>query len=361
MITGNKGEWSEIYVLFRLLADGKIYAADSELNKLENIYFPIIKIIREETAGVLNEYFTGETISIYINNEKVKELPASRFAAEADSLFKEMINKKTRRSFEVKDSESFMEEISCYKLAAPSTDKSDITMEIVDINTGYSPVVGFSIKSEIGHYATLLNAGKTTNFIFAIDHGYPDLAKQTNEITKSSGNRKCVDVKGRLKNILEKEGVLKYSDMENQTFKNNLVLIDSNMDKILAQTILYFYRDGIFTCSELVERLEKENPMNYGNVNAYRYKFKKFLTAVALGMKPATVWDGMDEASGGYIIVTKEGNVLAYHIYNRNDFEEYLLQNTKYETASTTRHDFGKIYTEFGVDFIKLNLQVRFK
>ncbi|MDU4854253.1 MAG: HpaII family restriction endonuclease, partial [Clostridioides difficile] len=38
MISGNKGEWSEIYVLFKLLADGKIYAADSELNKLHDIY-----------------------------------------------------------------------------------------------------------------------------------------------------------------------------------------------------------------------------------------------------------------------------------------------------------------------------------
>lgn len=26
-----------------------------------------------------------------------------------------------------------------------------------------------------------------------------------------------------------------------------------------------------------------------------------------------------------YIVVTREGNVLAYHIYNRNYFEEYLL------------------------------------
>lgn len=361
MITGNKGEWSEIYVLFRLLADGKIYAADSELNKLENIYFPIIKIIREETAGDLNEYFTGETISIYINNEKVKELPASRFAAEADSLFKEMINKKTKRSFEVKDSESFMEEIFCYKLAAPSTDKSDITMEIVDINTGYSPLVGFSIKSEIGHYATLLNAGKTTNFIFKVDPTYSSLAKETNEITKIVANKERSDIKGRLNYIQESGGVLKYVKMVNQTFKNNLELIDSNMDKIIAETILYFYRDGISDCDELVKKLESKNPMNYGNINAYRYKFKKFLTAVALGMKPATVWDGTDEATGGYIIVTKEGNVLAYHIYNRNYFEEYLLQNTKYETASTTRHDFGKIYTELGVDFIKLNLQVRFK
>ncbi|KXA31684.1 hypothetical protein HMPREF3229_00213 [Peptoniphilus harei] len=78
-------------------------------------------------------------------------------------------------------------------------------------------------------------------------------------------------------------------------------------------------------------------------------------------MKPATIWDGIDEASVGYIIVTKQGDVLAYHIYNRIYFEEYLLNNTKYEIASTLKHDFGKVYSENGEDFIKLNLQIRFR
>lgn len=78
-------------------------------------------------------------------------------------------------------------------------------------------------------------------------------------------------------------------------------------------------------------------------------------------MKLATIWGGIDEASGGYIIVTKQGDVLAYHIYNRNCFEEYLFKDTKYETASTSRHEFGEVYSEDGEDFIKLNLQIRFK
>ena len=78
-------------------------------------------------------------------------------------------------------------------------------------------------------------------------------------------------------------------------------------------------------------------------------------------MKHATFWVVLVEATGGYIVVTRDGNVLAYHIYNRNYFEEYLLKNTKYETASTSRHEFGEVYTDNGEDFIKLNLQVRFK
>lgn len=40
---------------------------------------------------------------------------------------------------------------------------------------------------------------------------------------------------------------------------------------------------------------------------------------------------------------------------------KYLLKNTKYETASTSRHDFGEVYSRNGEDYIKLNLQVRFR
>ena len=175
-----------------------------------------------------------------------------------------------------------------------------------------------------------------------------------------SGGKNHTDFRWLINKIIKENGTLEYRKMNNQIFEDNLVLIDSNMDKIIAETLLYFYKDGISNCKEMVEKLEKENPMNYGNVNAYRYKLKKFLTAIALGMKPTTVWDGLDEATGGYIVVTKEGNVLAYHIYNRNYFEEYLLSNTKYETVSTSRHDFGEVYSENGEDFIKLNVQVRF-
>ncbi|ASY41521.1 hypothetical protein CAV20_05555 [Taylorella equigenitalis] len=45
---------------------------------------------------------------------------------------------------------------------------------------------------------------------------------------------------------------------------------------------------------------------------------------------------------------------------NRNDFEDYLLNNTKFETPSTSRHNFGYVYEELGEQRIKLNLQIRF-
>jgi hypothetical protein len=69
----------------------------------------------------------------------------------------------------------------------------------------------------------------------------------------------------------------------------------------------------------------------------------------------------VDEANGGYIIVASDGEVLAYHIYNRDYFEGYLLKNTKLERGSTSKHGFATIYKEDGKMFINLKLQVRFK
>ena len=51
MKTGNKGEWSEIYTFLKLLADGRLYAADSDLNRIDNIYYPILSILRNQVDG----------------------------------------------------------------------------------------------------------------------------------------------------------------------------------------------------------------------------------------------------------------------------------------------------------------------
>lgn len=85
------------------------------------------------------------------------------------------------------------------------------------------------------------------------------------------------------------------------------------------------------------------------------------MCAVALGMQPTKIWNGLDEANGGYIVVKDDGEILAYHLYDRDNFEKYLLENTKFETGSTSRHKFGEIYTEDGWQFINLILQIRFK
>ena len=128
--------------------------------------------------------------------------------------------------------------------------------------------------------------------------------------------------------------------------------------------VFNFYTTNLTGIKDITEVIESKNPLNFNIANShkfYEYKVKKFLTEVALGMMPAKVWNGLYDATGGYLVVKEDGEILSYHIYNKNKFENYLYHNTKLETASSTRHGFGIIEEEDGEYFIKLNLQIRFK
>lgn len=258
-------------------------------------------------------------------------------------------------SFEVEEIERFANGINVTKIKAPSADTTDITMQIRDIHTSHIRDVGFSIKSEMGNAPTLLNAGNTTNFIYRVN----GLKKEQAEYVNSIETRE--KIKDRIKAIFDMGGEIEYTDMLHQGFKRNLIIIDSNMPQIIGYMLLYYYKEDVKECKKLVGMLGERDPLNYGDTIMYDYKLKKFLCSCALGMKPAKPWDGLDEANGGYIIVKADGEILAYSIYNRNFFEQYLLDNTVMERASTSRHKYMELYEKDGEMFIKLNLQVRFR
>jgi hpaII restriction endonuclease len=74
--------------------------------------------------------------------------------------------KDSKGAFSVESTQNFRDKILCYKLFTPAIDKNDIMVKITDADTVYSPTIGSLIKSELGSYQTLLNAAKTTNFIY---------------------------------------------------------------------------------------------------------------------------------------------------------------------------------------------------
>ncbi|WP_444442197.1 HpaII family restriction endonuclease, partial [Pseudoruminococcus massiliensis] len=169
--------------------------------------------------------------------------------------------------------------------------------------------------------------------------------------------------KNRFEFLYHNNCCLIYNDMANITFKNNLILIDGVLPEITANLLIAYYKDGYSNVVSAIEKITQDNPLGYNLDQGhpfYSYKFKKFLTECALGMLPSKMWNGIVDATGGYIIVKEDGEVLCYHLFNRNEFENYLLKSTRFETASTSRHEFGKIYKENNKYYIKLNLQIRF-
>lgn len=353
----NKGEWSEVYTFLKLLADGRLYAADENLNRINEIYYPILKILKDEPNGQLEFSRNGLIEILDITGNTLLEVPIEIFKEKSYQLLQEIRNA-SERAFDLPDILNFMHSIRISKLTAGAQVKRDITIVVHDIFTGYEPTLGFSIKSKLGGASTLLNAGQTTNFIYHLSK--PLSSVQIDNINNINTSRKIRD---RLAAI-EANGIdLVYQKMQSENFNRNLTMIDTFFPVVIAEILKIFFKGEASRIPDIVKHLKIINPCNYdlsNNHPYYEYKIKNFLTDCALGMTPSSIWTGLYDANGGYIIVKEDGEVLCYHIYNRNAFQEYLYLNTKLEAASTSRHGYGSIYEENGEQFVKLNLQVRF-
>jgi len=123
--------------------------------------------------------------------------------------------------------------------------------------------------------------------------------------------------------------------------------------------------NGTPNIADAVKIVAKNNPFKFSGSNIeafYVHKMKVLLLDAALGMTPSKEWTGKYDANGGYLVVKEDGDIVCYHFYNRNDVEDYLYNNTRFERGSRSRHHFGELYRgDDGEVYIKLNLQIRFK
>lgn len=349
----NKGEWSEVYAFFKLLADGRLYCGDGHLNRYDEKYYPILEIFRNDSPD-RNAYevhsakktilVAGETIHI--------EIPQERFRTEAANLLESI---KKIGGGEYENTLKFMREIDCGSVKAKSTDKADIRIVIHNLATGSKPELGYSIKSKLGGDSTLINPNKdASNFIFKIEGINDAQMRHINSLGR---------FKQKFDYIRDIGGSWCFSEVSGEILKNNLIMLDLGMPRIVAACMEKYYSGQGCEVAVACQKVAQDDPLQINGSERqpmYAYKIKQFLLAFALGMTVSSPWDGTFNANGGYIIVKEDGDVICYHFFDRNDFEEYLFNNAKFDTPSTSRHEFGDVYKEKDGYFIKLNLQIRF-
>lgn len=323
-----------------------------------DLYYPIIDIIREESKRYV--YSPNVKQNVVITDEEGNEMAKismDRFVEESKKLL-DKIKTTNERAFTIRDTQEFMEEVGCTKLKAPSKDKADIHIVIHDLRTGMRPLLGFSIKSQLGNASTLLNAGFPTNITYKISNYDLD----DDEVANINAVKSHVD---RVAAIMAKGCTLEYYDIEHPVFKNNLLFLDSIMPEFIARCLLLDSTSGKTSIRDCVEAIAATNPFKFGGSDVtafYAHKMKVLLLDAALGMTPAKEWTGRYDANGGYLVVRRDGEIVCYHFYNRNDVEDYLFNNTRFERASRERYNFGSLYRgEDNQVYFKLNLQIRFK
>lgn len=286
-LTGNKGEWSEIYTLFKLLGDGVVYAGDQNLNKIQDLFYPIIMILRQEKEGDINYQRKDNDVVIQTpQGEELLRVSASLFLEEAEKLLK--ATHENDGAFAIPQTEAFMNRIYCHSLKAKSSDKTDIRIILHDRRTKMNSELGFSIKSQLGGDSTLLNASKSTNFNFKIE-GAQFSDEEISGINSLNPKRnKVID---RVNAIKAKGGKLVFDRVDNPTFYNNLIMLDDGLPSVIASLLLEQLNSGVSTLKELVNRITEINPLGYDTRQPspfYAYKVKHLLTSAALGMMPAT-------------------------------------------------------------------------
>lgn len=348
----NKGEWSELYALLSIFSNNKVPAADKNLNPTGDEYI-FLQVLRDDTGKRLIYDLEQEGVVLICEKlgQALKTVSTKDLPEKTKSLFQKIKAGDDTATFSIPEAITLMDEFELKKIKAKSGEKSDI-VAIVKDKISSQQELGFSIKSQAGNPSTLLNASKHTNFTYRVTGFHGNIS----EVNKIEGRSKIRD---RLHYVLDNGGSLDFVSIHSQTFSRNLMLIDTVLPKILSEMLLQFYLgngSSIRVLSE-IEGIGSEYGLDKKSVG---FKVKNLLRAVALGMVPSQEWDTYLSTYGGYIVVKNDGALVCYHLYNDDQFKDYLFENTKFETPSSSRHDFGKLYEKDGQLYIDLNIQVRF-
>jgi len=188
-----------------------------------------------------------------------------------------------------------------------------------------------------------------TNFIFKVKGINANLIDEINALDGRS------KIRERISFISESGGSFVFSKCERDTMEYNLKLTDSRMPEFISTLLISSYSGNGRNLSDLIKKTFKECKWSEIEI-----KFKRLLVDVLLGFFAGKEWDG-NYISNGTIVLKSNGTLLGFHIIDLAELKEYLYNTIKFDTPSSTRHRFGKIYKEKdGTLFFKLNLQLRF-
>ena len=351
----NVGEWSEPYVVLKLLGDGEVSVLDKDGTPRPGEFLRIAGIVREVLADILDD---RRVIVERRESEKAPAFVSMVSRVEIKSVADRLLAllKDSQRTFgEVRTVDTFIQRrLGLLQLKQSSDYKKDIEVRVFDSIYGNRPLLyGFSVKSELGHAPTLLNASGSTRLNYVIEHASPD----TIEAFNTDGT-----FRERFEALSSYGAQIVFRDFNSPVFCRNLAVLDDSLPRIVAEMTLAYFKGKGRTVAELADFLKFSNPCGYPKdcLDFYEIKIKRMLRNVALGMVPATPWDDIDDATGGYLIVKDTGDIGAFYIHNRREFDEYLFRSTILETPSRKKHGYGFIEKEGAYSVLRLALQIRF-
>lgn len=363
-----KRELGELYTFFRLLADGKVSLGTAKAQKDETKCWPIALIQREEHDGTRRYYIEKDTLRIvsgtaekdgvFTPSEKEEQfIPREDFGAAAE-LVLHLLKNVPGEEIEISEElEAFLDAVNIFNLEAKTEDRTDFSVAFWHAE---APLTGFSVRCRLSPMNPLLDGGRTANLKLeqsGVKFATPTVNK-VNALPESP-----TEVAERMMMIERLGGILKYTDVADRVFRCNLLMIDLHFPRILAEMVRTMHLDGITRISELTERIKEANILKIkeeliNKHSFYEFKMKQFLLTLALGMRPAKIYNGSDSAVEGLLLTNGNGEVLCYHKSERQTFADFLYLNTRLEKSSVDKDKYGFLERENAVYYFKLNVKI---
>lgn len=350
-------EWSELYSFMRILADGYICAGTPTMERNEERSYKVAYLQREEHDGTRQYIIEDDNVRI-IGENMNKEIPREYFRVASDLVLQALMHDRSEELESPEGVEEFLDEIAVYDLEAKTDDRTDFYVTFWDMN---APKVGFRVYSKLAPMNPLLDGGRTANLKFE-QTGVRFATPTVNKVNFVEGPNEVLE---RMRMIERLGGILKYSDVADKVFRSNLSMIDLHFPRMLAEMVRTMYYEDITKVSELTMRIKEINPLKIKDelINKhlfYEYKMKQFLMALAMGMRPAKLFNGTDSAVEGMVFVGADGKMMVYQKADKAVFENFLFNNTRFEKGSLEKDKYGYLERENNAYYFKLNAKIGF-
>lgn len=372
LLKKNIGEWAEVSAVLNILATGRVATVRLNGSKLARTSAGVVvaSMRLERGANVISYNFLregGEYSRLEVSvDDRLVDIYSRKDVEQDNLLFienlKNAIKDKSSRTFEVSGADDLLRKYCMGNGKSRSSLKQDLELELINVDGTISPAKGFSIKSYTGGDPTLFNPGNAARFRYRIDGAKKVLAEKL--VAEQSST------KGRVINTfstLDSNGVLTNSvSVPDAAFQRNLELLDAQMAEVMGLLILNAFAAGNKTVKQSLNRLILSDPLEFGADAEvyYTYRVKAFLRAVALGFTASKPWTGNEDAAGGMILVDPNLTCFCF-LSDKAEFESYLLENSYFETPSTSKEKYGGYCTlEFDEKkgyYIDLLMQIREK
>lgn len=362
-LTCSRPEAAHLHAFFLLLAQGFLAQGDAQAMPLGQ-QMPIAAIHRREHDGMrVYDILATEIIEHHATKGDLT-FPREDMG-EAAKFVLQQIRDAREGEVDLSAIEGLLDAMDIFDLQPRTDDLTSLHLQLWTKDGG--PLVGIRLQSMVAGTWTLLDGGRTANLKFeqqGVRFHQPAVQKiNAMGETDEDAEEDIAAVARRILYIESHGGTFRYADVADRVFRSNLLMLDTNLPRILAAMAYALHIDGTSKISELTQRVSEQNTLKMKDElvkkhGFYGHKMRQFLLALAWGMRPAKQWTGRRNAIDALLLIDKQGQPMIYTRQDEHLLADYLFTHARLDKASTREAHYGLLERENGVYYLKLNLKI---